>query len=34
MAIGKGKKRIYESNKKLGHADLIGGIFRVKPSFG
>lgn len=30
MSFGKGKKRIYEVNQKLGPADLIGGLFRVR----
>lgn len=30
MSVGKAKKRIYEANQKLGPADLIGGIYKVR----
>ena len=33
LSVGKDKKRVYESKVKLQSADIIGGIFKVKPSF-
>ena len=33
MSYGKAKKHVYESPKKLKTGEIIGGVFRVSPSF-